>query len=532
LREIETVNENNNCIALYKLHSSFIHSLAHSLTHLSHNVLCSFPSFFSPLISIIISPLPSAPPPSFVALAVSATDYDPNDRPLATDVVLWLDDLLTDLPDEPPSSIPPLLPIPAVADLTHNAKKESFPDEEISTQTARDRVETSMNLLPTPPGVTAAGAKWPATQKDSKDTVLGTLKMGWLYKRNRHGFRNWKKRWFVLRNGLFMWYSSHEDVFKGTSWGIPNGEICLKNCILVKGSSGHRFQILDTSDMTKTQDTRLANREVAALNEKDGEEWLSALESHATFANSQTEAYYSNIDRAPFSPAGKENRLSILGTAGRILTGSGRDLNRQMRESEMSIASEQVSKEFDSFDTVKEWLDKLGLPETKNLSAKFAKAKLDMTIISTVGLSEKDLDLIGVKEDFVRRLLLAGCNFGGYSNYLCCEVTGARDFGNCVVYRCISRYKLARSVVYLRYSDFVKLQAKFRQSTKDNSKLYNSLPSLPQNSTLQKLGHQLSHTMDANERRSDLNEFIGQLADAIKGDAVQTQILLAFIDLA
>jgi len=111
------------------------------------------------------------------------------------------------------------------------------------------------------------------------------MKMGWLYKKNRSGFRNWKKRWFVLKGPELSWFGSPDEVFSGATWGTPHGTIQLKNNVLIKGKSGCRFQILDCDDMDVNNDDRLHNREVAALNAEDLEEWLAALEDHIEEAN-------------------------------------------------------------------------------------------------------------------------------------------------------------------------------------------------------------------------------------------------------
>jgi hypothetical protein len=108
--------------------------------------------------------------------------------------------------------------------------------------------------------------------------------MGWLNKRNRSGFRNWKKRWFVLKGAELSWFGSPDEVFSGTTWGVPHGTINLKNNVLIKGKN-LRFQILDCDNIDKTNDDRLHNREVAALNDADLEEWLAALEDHIEETN-------------------------------------------------------------------------------------------------------------------------------------------------------------------------------------------------------------------------------------------------------
>ena len=115
-------------------------------------------------------------------------------------------------------------------------------------------------------------------------STISFTQMGWLNKRNRSGFRNWKKRWFVLKGAELSWFGSPDEVFSGTTWGVPHGTINLKNNVLIKGKN-LRFQILDCDNIDKTNDDRLHNREVAALNDADLEEWLAALEDHIEETN-------------------------------------------------------------------------------------------------------------------------------------------------------------------------------------------------------------------------------------------------------
>ena len=77
----------------------------------------------------------------------------------------------------------------------------------------------------------------------------------------------------MLKGAELSWFGSPDEVFSGATWGVPHGTINLKNNVLIKGKN-LRFQILDCDNIDNTNDDRLHNREVAALNDTDLESGL------------------------------------------------------------------------------------------------------------------------------------------------------------------------------------------------------------------------------------------------------------------
>ena len=57
------------------------------------------------------------------------------------------------------------------------------------------------------------------------DAPIGAVKCGWLIKQG-HSVRNWKRRWFVLRESVLEYYASPKDA-------VPRGKIALKDVVAV-----------------------------------------------------------------------------------------------------------------------------------------------------------------------------------------------------------------------------------------------------------------------------------------------------------
>mmetsp|Transcript_8013 Transcript_8013/g.29988 ORF Transcript_8013/g.29988 Transcript_8013/m.29988 type:complete len:540 (-) Transcript_8013:36-1655(-) len=177
-------------------------------------------------------------PDSLVILASQCTAYDADERPSALEVKDWLEGIIEEsyggLQSEYAGPDPEPLPAWGLED------------------------------------VVSAGENEDQLEDESPGDEGSIVKAGWLYKRNRHGFRNWKRRWFVLTHKELMWYTRRED-------REPKGVLKLLNCTL-KTVKAYRWQILDTSDMSKVTDTRLHNRELAADSRKQMNEWLEKIQ--------------------------------------------------------------------------------------------------------------------------------------------------------------------------------------------------------------------------------------------------------------
>jgi hypothetical protein len=187
----------------------------------------------------------------------------------------------------------------------------------------------------------------------------------------------------------------------------------------------------------------------------------------------------------------------------------------------------QPSSVFGAFGSVKEWLKSLGLSEYhKNFAS---NPNLTMKVIEEVGLTEKDLDELVIKDDFCRRMLLQSCK-GGFTPELIADVNGARDFGDVVVYRVNARYKTRRSVVYFRFSDFVKIQAKIRVSCNDRPKLLSALPSLPGKGIWESRMGIRSKTF-VSDRQKALGGWVKGVVQVVKDEPDQLNLLLMLLEL-
>ena len=117
------------------------------------------------------------------------------------------------------------------------------------------------------------------------------------------------------------------------------------------------------------------------------------------------------------------------------------------RLSRGSGLEKQPSGIFGSFNSPNEWLKALGLAEyCKNLAS---KPTLTMEVIEEIGVSSKDLDDMVITDDFARRLIMESSK-GGFSPKIQCDCTGARDFGDVIVFKVHSKFRTRRSVVYMR----------------------------------------------------------------------------------
>lgn len=192
-----------------------------------------------------------------------------------------------------------------------------------------------------------------------------------------------------------------------------------------------------------------------------------------------------------------------------------------------SQLEKQASGVFGSFQTPKEWLKALGLAEyCKNFAS---KPELTMGIIEEIGVSEKDLDELVITDDFARRLILESSK-GGFCPDIQCDCTGARDFGDVIVFKVQSKFRTRRSVVYMRFSDFVKMQAKFRQAMKDLPLLLSLMPSLP--------GKGIWESRTANrdrkfvaERQKNLGLWLRELALVAGRDPACLKLLVQHLEL-
>ncbi|GMH37094.1 hypothetical protein BSKO_04967 [Bryopsis sp. KO-2023] len=91
---------------------------------------------------------------------------------------------------------------------------------------------------------------------------------GWLMKQGEY-LKNWRRRWFVLKQGKIFWFKS--DIV--TSESVPRGVICVNNCLSIKGAEDtlnrqHAFEITihPVDRMFFIADT-----------EKEKEDWINSI---------------------------------------------------------------------------------------------------------------------------------------------------------------------------------------------------------------------------------------------------------------
>lgn len=503
--------------------------------------------------------LPEDAPPSLVECAAQCLVYEPSDRITAKDALEWIEALIDEQYGGADAAVasPPAPPLPA--DILAPPPPPSAAPEPGSPSP------------PPPPPVTASPAKrqelLPRHSLPTVSSIPGAfhvVKMGYLFKRNRHGFRNWKKRWFVLTHQELLWYTKPEDA-------EPRGTVPLLNCTLVH-TKQHRWQILDTSDMSRTADTRLHNRELAASDEPTMQEWMDALQR--VIDNLEAAAVLPQDARQLLHTPGEapEDEVSRLALQARqaahkaTITKLAEDYDRADDLAAKALAAAQRAGEAAAaagerasdggggegawagsmssmrifrpvagstgvtvYSSVEEWLAANNLSQ---LTDKFYACDLvNMRHLEEVGLAGEDLDMLGVEgED--RALLEAAARASGLGDAWAPKVRvrcdGWKSFGDATVYHVHAACGFSRSAQYLRYEDFGGFHQQLRHALR---RIEVEEPKLPGKGI--KLLQRQQDSAFINNRRAQLMAYLGEVIElAERKGGEPLNLLLSFLRLA
>ena len=352
--------------------------------------------------------LSSASLASLAELCCQCTAFDPLERVTASDAADWLEDVCKDHPPLEGAALPPLPHQPPLPP-------------------PRPRRGSS-------PGGGARGADGG-----------GVAHSGWLYKRNTVGFKNWKKRWFVLRGAHLYWYLQ-------PGAGEPRGHISLEGCRLQRVRDAWRFRIaplLPSEDTNKFSCANLYSREVGAADGDDFMLWCAKVEAAM----------------ASGAPAQRPRR-SKRESAGEAVI-------------RMALSDRRQCIFADSGD----WLSAIGL---RRYMAAFAGAAgdgggalADISALRRTGLSHEALERLGVVNALHRRYLRRALSAAGtFTSRLQVRVNGFRAFGHVTCWEVESRWRCSVAKCQLEGGELLRLHRKMQRSMR-HTPLLSSLPAPP-----------------------------------------------------
>ncbi|CAM9317993.1 unnamed protein product [Chrysoparadoxa australica] len=437
---------------------------------------------------------PEDTPQSLLTLAIQCLEYEAEERPSASDVAAWLEDLCHDLPDDD-------IPVPYMPDIPEIEEEEEddgFGDLEsdfadtpmkktVSSKSPRSSPRASVDAeggrrsstasTPSPARSTTSHSRSPEYGREegaSKGKFVPS-KMGYLHTKNQGlGFRNWKKRWFVLKAGSLICYKD----------GGLIDTVDLAGCTVVRGKA-NRFQIVkleeeaDHRDLHSNETLELATSTQSAL-----EAWLSCLQSSIDHANGLVET----------SPD--------AGVAAR-----------------QNLDDEEVK-------TVEQWLERL---ELSHLLPQFEQnGYSDIQRVLHHGLELEDLDKIGIDNPLQRRFLL-GLGRTPFGHRMKVSVVGHRSFGDVTVFKVIGEWRAWHSKTEKLYMDFNKLDNKLHRAMKERgSPLLDLLPRLPGKG---KVVHNHKDPGFILLRKQALQGYLQELAVLLDSQEPYFSLLCAMLDL-
>ena len=203
-------------------------------------------------------------PDALVALCEQCTHYEVCERPITADVTAAIARLADALPDD----AEPEPPLPS---------NQSAPPESAD---------------PPAPAPSEAEAPPPAGGADACE-----LHAGWLYKRHRTKFKNWKRRWFVLREaGTLEWHNREVDPADGAA--APLGRVALRGCQIDRAHpTFHRYRLTTAVESRRADGldrghslSRIIDRELSAGTEEEMREWVRWIRAAIAHSNNTGDA--------------------------------------------------------------------------------------------------------------------------------------------------------------------------------------------------------------------------------------------------
>mmetsp|Transcript_33663 Transcript_33663/g.107500 ORF Transcript_33663/g.107500 Transcript_33663/m.107500 type:complete len:829 (+) Transcript_33663:694-3180(+) len=181
---------------------------------------------------------------------------------------------------------------------------------------------------------------------------------------------------------------------------------------------------------------------------------------------------------------------------------------------------------------VSSWMEMLRLPAST--AEQFQKAGYaNLAMVFEMGLTDEDLDYVGVEVPLHRRVLKAAAEEGTFAASLRSQVVDYRNSGQVAFYVIRSSYKFRRSTLHLRYANFVTLYAKLRSIERERSQTSSPfadfgdpLPKLPGS----RVFIDAKGPLFLEQRRKELDEYLQKTINVASNDQKLEQALLAFLD--
>eukprot|EP00981_Chlorochromonas_danica_P006171 scaffold1302_cov165-Ochromonas_danica.AAC.5 len=122
------------------------------------------------------------------------------------------------------------------------------------------------------------------------------VKQGWL-KKQGHVVKNWKRRFFILSQGLLNYYENNGQDTNGLP-EIPKGSIKLSSCtVSIVVNDEYNKPIPPTEQMFQVVDEIQGNKLLMkAENETQKKEWLDAIRKHIEYARNYLESCCQSLD--------------------------------------------------------------------------------------------------------------------------------------------------------------------------------------------------------------------------------------------
>ncbi|CAM9406613.1 unnamed protein product [Ectocarpus sp. 4 AP-2014] len=452
---------------------------------------------------------PPDAPDSLLNLAAMCMEYEAEERSTADETRAWLEELLSELPNDT-CAIPEPLEVPAIpegedridsaetppasaiigkSNMDGLEQTANFSDaDRTRVQAGRDRAHWAGDAdansgLPSPPAMGGgddqsffSASQLPSVTGDGEAFVPS--KMGYLHIKNQGiGFRNWKKRWFVLTGAELVCYMD----------GGLIETVGLRGCTIKRGKAS-RFQIIKThvARTAVTEDKEgIEEMELAATNSNSLEAWLSTIESCIAYADEQ-------------GATSSDNQASPLVSMG----GNGNS------------------------DSIMDWLLDLRL---EALWPNFeAHGYTDLKKIKQQGLKASDLEKLDIKNPLQRRFLM-DVGRSPFRTALKVSIVGHRSFGDIVMFKVVTEWRAWYSKTEKLYTDFNKLHNKLRRAFREtNSPLMEHLPPLPGKG---QVVQDQKNTAFLAKRKVDLEAYLKEVAALVETQEPYFSLLASALDL-
>ena len=316
---------------------------------------------------------------------------------------------------------------------------------------------------------------------------------GYLYKKAYEGFRNWKKVVVTISKNKMWWRTGDKSSVKF---------ITINADTAVTSHDNLRFSVSYSLSGKKTM--------------RDSEELVFSKRTEGWGADLKfTREFYA------------ETALQKLKWVDALQDTISKQ--QALGDEEATACAAPVGERLD-FDSIELWLDSLGL--RREYASQFHEAGFTIEMVNNLGLSEGDVEAVGIASAAHRKAILAAAG-EGFSSGIRVAIPRWRDFGSVIVYCVVCRWRFNRSAVALRYSDFKGLDSFLRRELRDCSMPAElaGMPSLPEQAAIgQLLGNNKDPAFLA-QRMAGLELYLLQLCRLLHDKEPLFLHLLNFLNL-